>query len=422
VKGVIGLMEPLPEPIKLVEQADRLVALEPGDLRYLRALGFRVTLEEVQTADEETETLVTFLVNPGCWVGHFQLPSHRIVTIEPKVDTASVIRMLAYIFTAKHRHLLRDEQVKYATDRPLFEPLVELFNGLVNARARRGLVQDYIRREENLGVFRGALNINSHVQHNLGRDNRIHCRFFEQTVDIPDNRLVKTTLHHLLQFGGWTSRTTQSLVRNFHQFDSVTLQRFRPATAPTGHYHRLNEDYRPIHELCRMFLACSSVSERVGAFGFRGFLLDMNVLFEKFVEKAFQSALRRNCLSVEPQTERPLSQGARTPIVIPDITVRRGGEVVLVADAKYKRDESGPQNSDIYQVIAYGTVLQCPIVYLLYPKTVIESERDIAVLNSPIVVKTRRVDISSPNAVAIAEALARSILASGEPVLAVGVA
>ena len=318
--------------------------------------------------------------------------------------------MLAYVFTANHRHLLRDEQVNYATDKPLFEPLVEIFNGLVNARARRGLVQDYIRREENLGVFRGALNINSHVQHNIGRENRIHCRFFEQTVDIPDNRLVKTTLHHLLQFGGWTSRTTQSLITNFHQFDSVTLQRFRPQTESIRHYHRLNEDYRPIHELCRLFLACSSVSERVGVFGFRGFLLDMNLLFEQFVEKAFQSALRRNRLLIEAQKERPLSQGSGTPSVIPDITVRRGGEVVIIADAKYKRDESGPQNSDIYQVIAYGTVLQCSHVYLLYPKTEIESERDIAVLNSPIVVKTRRVDISSPQAVEAAESLARDLI------------
>ncbi len=61
-------------------------------------------------------------------------------------------------------------------------------------------------------------------------------------------------------------------------------------------------------------------------------------------------------------------------------------------------------------MIAYGTVLRCPHVYLLYPKTEVDSERDIAVLNSPIVVKTRRVDISSPQAVKEAEALARAVV------------
>jgi hypothetical protein len=41
---------------------------------------------------------------------------------------------------------------------------------------------------------------------------------------------------------------------------------------------------------------------------------------------------------------------------------------------------------------------------------VIDSERDISVLNSPIVVKTRRVDISSPKAVGEAESLARAVV------------
>jgi 5-methylcytosine-specific restriction enzyme subunit McrC len=254
------------------------------------------------------------------------------------------------------------------------------------------------------------LNINAHLQHNLGQENRIHCRFFEQTVDIPDNRLVKTTLHHLLQFHGWTRRTEQSLVRNLHQFDAVTLERFRPETAPNGHYHRLNDDYRPIHELCRIFLACSSISEGVGVVGFRGFLLDMNLLFEQFVEKAFQTTLRRSGLAVQIQRATPLSLSFGAPNIKPDIAVWRGTEVAVVADAKYKRDEGGPQNSDIYQAIAYGTVLQCPDLYLLYPKTEIDSERDIAIVNSPIVVKTRRIDISSSQAVEDAESVAEAIV------------
>lgn len=398
------------EPVKLVEQAGRPVVLHPDDLKYIVALGFQVAFPGL-CAYAEAGELISCEVNPGAQVGHFQLPSRRIVVIEPKIDTASVFRMLAYVFTAHHRHLLRDEQVLYASSRLLFEPLVELFNELVNARVRRGLVQDYIRRDENLGVFRGALNINPHIQHNLGRENRVYCRYFEQTVDIPDNRLVKTTLHHLLRFGGWTSRTAESLLRNLHQFDAVTLEPSRPRAILKPHYHRLNDDYQPIHDLCHMFLACASISEHVGQFGFRGFLLDMNLLFEQFVEKAFQSGLRRCGLTVETQRSRPLSLNSGAPDIRPDLTIRRGAEVVVVVDAKYKRDEGGPKNPDMYQVITYGTVLRCPDVFLLYPQSEIDSERNIAVLNSPIIVKTRRVDISSPVAVENAESLADTIVA-----------
>ncbi len=409
------------EHITLKEQATKQVFLELGDVRCLQHLRFQVTLAEMATASD-SDAFIACFVNPTSCVGHFELPSGRIIIVEPKIDAVAVFRMLGYVFTDKHRDLFQDEDVQYDSERLLFEPLVEQFNALINARTKRGLVQDYIRREDNLTVFRGALNTKDHVQHNLCRENRVHCRFFEQTVDIPDNRFVKATLWHLLQFGGWTPRTTQSLIRNLHHFDAVTLEPLRPQSLPNRHYHRLNDDYRPIHELCLLFAECSSVSEHFGRVRFNGFLLDMNKLYEQFVQRAFENVSRRSKQRVAVQEWHTLSLISRAPMLRPDVIVWSGDSVTAIADAKYKRDFARPQNSDMYQVITYGTVLDCPDVYLLYPQTEIDSEREFLVVNSSIVVKTRQVDIASPNAVASAEALARSILVSGEPVIAAGAA
>jgi 5-methylcytosine-specific restriction enzyme subunit McrC len=407
------------QQITLKEQATQLAFLELGDMRCLERLRFQVTLAEMSAIDDVEASIACF-VNPTSCVGHFELPSGRIIIVEPKIEAASVFRMLGYVFTDKHRSMFRSEDVQYDSERLLFEPLVERFNELVNARTKRGLVQDYIRREDNLSVFRGALNPRDHVQH-LGRENRVHCRFFEQTVDIPDNRFVKATLWHLLQFGGWTPRTTQSLIRNLHQFDSVTLEPLRPQSLPNRHYHRLNDDYRPIHELCRLFAGCSSVSEHYGNVRFNGFLLDMNRLYEQFVQAAFINVSRRSKCRVAIQEPSALSVGLGSPKIKPDVTVWSAGGVAAVADAKYKKDFTAPQ-SDIYQVITYGTVLNCPEVYLLYPQTEIDAEHDFPVLNSPIVVKTRQVDIAGPNAVTSAEALARNILAPCDPIAVAGAA
>lgn len=401
--------------IRLKEQAFCSAALPSCDVSYLSRLRFQVLLDSAQMGD----SLVVCQVNPGSMVGHFKVPSGRTVVVTPKINTASVIRMLAYVFSADHRSLLRDEQVSFASDRLLFEPLVELFNSLVGARARRGLVQDYIRREENLGSFKGTLNVRAHLQQNIGRDNRVHCRFFEQTVDVPDNRLVKTAIFHLVRFGGWTKATAQSLLRNLHQFDAVTLERIPERLNGNGHYHRLNDDYRPIHELCRMFLSCMSISEDVGAFAFRGFLLDMNLLFEQFVQKAFERTLQRGAMRVEIQRPRKLSLNPVAPDIKPDVVVRERESVVIIADAKYKRDEGGPRNPDIYQVITYGTVLRCDCVFLVYPATELDSEHDLPIINSPVVVKSRRVDISSKNCISDVEAVALEIVAAGIPATAV---
>ncbi len=397
------------ELVRLREQAFCSAMLSSEDVRYLSGLHFQVLRDSTQMG----EMLLLCQVNPGSRIGHFRMPSGRSVAVTPKIETASVIRMLAYVFSDDHRTLLRHEQVNFATDRLLFEPLVELFNSLVSARSRRGLVQDYVRREENLGSFKGALNVPAHLQENVGRDNRVHCRFFEQTVDVPDNRLVKTTIFHLVQFGGWTETTAQALLRNLHQFDAVTLERIPQRLNENRHYHRLNDDYRPIHELCRMFLSCMTISEDVGKFAFRGFLLDMNVLFEEFVQKAFEKTLGRGAMRPEIQRPRKLSLNPVAPDMRPDVVVRERDAVVVIADAKYKRDEGGPRNPDIYQVITYGTVLRCDCVFLVYPATELDSEHEFHIINSPVIVKTRRVDISSRDCVNDVEAVAREIVADG---------
>jgi 5-methylcytosine-specific restriction enzyme subunit McrC len=400
--------------VRLREQAFCPAMLSSEDVDYLYELRFQVLLDSAPKDDG----LVSCKVNPGSRVGHFRVPSGRTVVITPKIDTAAVIRMLAYVYSDDHRRLLLNRPVNFASDCLLFEPLVELFNSLVSIRARRGLVQDYVRRQENLGSFKGALNVQAHLQDNLGRDNRIHCRFFEQTVDIPDNRLVKATIFHLVQFGGWTTTTAQSLLRNLHQFDAVKLEHTPQQLNGNGHYHRLNDDYRLIHELCRMFLSYMSISEHVGNFSFRGFLLDMNLLFEKFVQKAFARILRRGVMRPDIQRRRNLSLNVIAPLMRPDVVVCQGDAVVAVADAKYKRDEGGPRNPDVYQVITYGTVLQCDRVFLVYPTTEIDSEHDFPIINSPIVVKTRRVSISSEDCVRDVEAVAQKIVMDGVTAMA----
>jgi 5-methylcytosine-specific restriction endonuclease McrBC regulatory subunit McrC len=148
----------------------------------------------------------------------------------------------------------------------------------------------------------------------------------------------------------------------------------------------------------------------------------MNRLYEQFVQRAFENVSRRSKQRIAVQEWHTLSLFSPGPKFKPDVIVWSGDSVTAIADAKYKRDFAMPPNSDMYQVITYGTVLDCGEVYLLYPQTEIDFEREFPIANSPIVVKTRKVDIASPNAVASAEALARSILAFGDPVVAVGAA
>jgi|GEM_PF-2143131 len=178
------------------------------------------------------------------------------------------------------------------------------------------------------------------------------------------------------------------------------------------HYHRLNDDYRLIHGLCRLFLEGSSISENVGAIRFRGFLLDMNQLFERFVTQAFRSCSESAEFSIVPQEESELSDSLSTQAVYirPDVIVRRGERVVAVVDAKYKKITGPYKNHDLYQMVAYGTALACGSTYLYYPATESDFEGAIFLKNSSITIEIRCLDIENKHCVDLAEESANNLL------------
>ncbi len=142
------------------------------------------------------------------------------------------------------------------------------------------------------------------------------------------------TLKLLLSNGGWTRYTEHALIANFHQFEGVSDLHSRSIHFGPHHYHRLNDDYEPIHRLCTLFLASASISETVGELPFRGFLLDMNKLFEKFVEQAFIAVGAKLRVDVQPQKREPLSKSQFLPMIQPDIIVKCAGRTTAVVDAK----------------------------------------------------------------------------------------
>lgn len=200
------------------------------------------------------------------------------------------------------------------------------------------------------------------------------------------------------------------MIANLHRFEAVSDGHSRSVHFGAHHYHHLNEDYEPIHRLCALFIATASISEAVGDLPFNGFLLDLNKLFEKFVEQAFVSVGAKMDVEIHPQKPERFSDGQFVPMIQPDIVVACNGRTAAIIDAKYKRDAYGPQNSDIYQVLAYGTALRCDDTYLFYPETELAFDRTIPVINSPIVVNTRRVAISGADCVKSAEESVRAVL------------
>ncbi|CAM5254743.1 hypothetical protein SALBM217S_08812 [Streptomyces griseoloalbus] len=90
-----------------------------------------------------------------------------------------------------------------------------------------------------------------------------------------------------------------------------------------------------------------------------GFLIDMNQLFEDFVTVALSEALKEHGLTARLQDTHHLDTAGLVRIR-PDLVVRTrdGRTPVAVVDAKYKVEKGdGRLNADLYQALAYATVL-----------------------------------------------------------------
>jgi len=64
--------------------------------------------------------------------------------------------------------------------------------GLTNL-INRGLKQHYVYREENAKFLKGRLNFTDHLRDNLLHRERFHISFDEFSLNIPQNKIIKST-------------------------------------------------------------------------------------------------------------------------------------------------------------------------------------------------------------------------------------
>lgn len=95
----------------------------------------------------------------------------------------------------------------------------------------------------------------------------------------------------------------------------------------------------------------------------------MPLLFEQFVTVALREAIEAGFGGrVDHQVRYYFAQAGRV-VLRPDIAWQVGGAPVAVIDAKYKAEKTaGYPNADLYQLLAYCTILSLPVGHLVYAK------------------------------------------------------
>ena len=128
--------------------------------------------------------------------------------------------------------------------------------------------------------------------------------------------------------------------------------------------NRLNAHYGPTLVLAQFILRCASFALKEGASLAPRFLIDMNDLFQSYVEALIEREASRIGLRRVAAASLYLDGGRSEPIR-PDILLASAkARFAAVLDAKYKRESA---REDLYQALAYATVCGVRSVTLVYP-------------------------------------------------------
>lgn len=302
------------------------------------------------------------LTNQG-WVGYIPLSAELHIALEPKVSLSNLFEMLDYAYRLDIRFL--DDLFKCDSLHDFYDRLASILGRKIMDRGRKGFHRSYVAYQDSLPYLRERVNLNNCIRAPWKVD--LDCEFHEHTADIEDNQILAWTLYSIGR-GGMSTSKTLGIIRNaYHELGGyVSLQPFQPNACINRLYHRLNEDYQPLHALCRFFLEQSGPSHQIGDRTMIPFLIDMNRLFELFVAEWLDHNLPEGW-SIKVQERVYISTENRLYFQVDLVLIdNQTGAVKCVLDTKYKTPDT-PSTEDIAQVIAYADTLGCEEAILIYP-------------------------------------------------------
>ncbi|MFC3175009.1 McrC family protein [Novosphingobium bradum] len=267
-------------------------------------------------------------------------------------------------------------------DASLLDILIRLFADRLLAETRRGLPRAYLAHEEDLPALRGRLDVVRQFTVHAVRPDRLACRYDALSSDIPLLQAMKACVVFL----GSHARVPETRRRlDELRFVLADIADVAPRDIPWQRIEidRTRRRWEALLELAKLFLGrqwqATHHDDARGA-GL-SLLFPMNDLFERYVAALLPRALagtgcttdaqggHKFCLTDEGPPARQLFQTR------PDLIVRdAAGDAAMVIDTKWKRlhptvddAKQGVSQGDVYQLMAYGRLYECPDLVLLYP-------------------------------------------------------
>jgi 5-methylcytosine-specific restriction enzyme subunit McrC len=284
----------------------------------------------------------------------------------------------------------------------LRETIARAFLAAIEPIQTGGLYRPYVQRRDDTSFPKGRIlpgeTQRMHWPH--GRRDRVRVSWFDKTLDVGPNQVLKLAIEALAELYQAASvtkgvRETSARLNAAHRlFDGVTATRAGladPDVADTSRLPAVRDYYRPAIELAKMILAGQSVRiDRPGTtLELPSLLFSLDTAFEDYLRVVLAEQLRDlapDVLVLDGNIKAPagagkgLFDGRASPPASPDIglrSARHADRWLVMVEVKYF--DHGFGRDEFEQAIAYAASYRSPIV-LVRPRNRSDTQMGLATI------------------------------------------
>ena len=279
------------------------------------------------------------------------------------------------------------------TDTSILEIFINLFIKEVEEIIEKGLLYNYIDRNENINVFKGKLDINNHIKYNFSHKEKFFMKFDEFSISSLENSIIKLTIQKLKKISV-NSKNKDNLNKISHHFENVRVLSNSIESLKYITFDITNSYYKNAIQYAKIFLNDQSSSIFATANGeVATILFPMEIIFENYITNKLINIVKEkfyNELTVKVQDDSCSVFSTvtlnNTEIdnmfkVKPDIVIKnKNTKEIFILDTKWKildklDSKFKISTDDIYQMLSYVKIYNdryknshtCEKAYLIYP-------------------------------------------------------
>lgn len=172
----------------------------------------------------------------------------------------------------------------------IYELLSEILIRGISEQLKRGIYKEYTAIEEDMSLLRGKMKLTESLRLKAQSKSKLYCIYDEFSSNNILNQILKMTCLLLIKNDRVKVQQKKKLKQLLMYFGDVNEIRMKAVEWSQLNYHRNNQTYRMLMNICYLIWEGLIVNEDKGKYEFINFIKDkqMAKLFEKFVYEFYR--------------------------------------------------------------------------------------------------------------------------------------